>query len=202
MYPPDYNLPGTMDGIEPQPTSINNVDPTELPDVTWGRVGAGSAGRRVTALTGLPDAAAEKYTNKLIVFLMPNGAREWRRIQVLSFPNPSPTQNRAVMTVDQAISGLVPGQTPFKILSGTNERKLGVEGLVNINTAPLKVLEQLPWVVDPTSGKVDPALNRRMAQQIVQQRASAPFRSLFDLNQVVVANNQTFQNAMGTGPPP
>ncbi|HEV7301521.1 MAG TPA: helix-hairpin-helix domain-containing protein [Tepidisphaeraceae bacterium] len=55
-----------------------------------------------------------------------------------------------------------------------------IEGLVNVNTAPLRVLSQLPWTDSQ-------AINRNIAQSIVDYRQShgyTPFRSLYDLARV------------------
>ncbi len=70
----------------------------------------------------------------------------------------------------------------------TAQDNVGVEGLININTASWKVLSMLPLV--PNS----PLKTQQLAQAIVQYRvANGPFTSIFDLNQV-----PQFQSAEGT----
>jgi hypothetical protein len=74
------------------------------------------------------------------------------------------------------------------------ENTQSVQGLVNINTAPLQVLEALPLAVKST-GAVDAAATATIANSIVQYRqgvaaaavngTAGPFTSLFDLNNVI-----------------
>ncbi|MGA3068546.1 MAG: helix-hairpin-helix domain-containing protein, partial [Tepidisphaeraceae bacterium] len=83
----------------------------------------------------------------------------------------------------------------------TTQDNVGVDGLININTASWKVLSMLPMAYEPPN---DPnyvanhpnyvSLNENLAQQIVTYRnAHGPFTSIFDLNQV-----PTFQEGNGT----
>jgi hypothetical protein len=65
----------------------------------------------------------------------------------------------------------------------TAQDKVGIEGLININTASWKVLSMLPFVPStvPNYGQID----RQIAQNIVNYRLKyGPFTSIFDLNQV------------------
>ena len=60
----------------------------------------------------------------------------------------------------------------------------GVQGLININTAPLPVLAAVPWVrsTDPTADRINNVL---IARAIIAHRdANGPFRSIFQLNTV------------------
>lgn len=60
----------------------------------------------------------------------------------------------------------------------------GVEGLVNINTAPLPVLAAVPWVRTSVPGN-DRQDNLRIAAAIIEYRErNGPFRSIFELNKV------------------
>jgi DNA uptake protein ComE-like DNA-binding protein len=74
----------------------------------------------------------------------------------------------------------------------TTQDNVGVEGLININTASWKVLSMLPFVPG------NPGINQQIAQNIVKYRLqNGPFTSIFDLNQV-----PGFQNGSGaTGAP-
>lgn len=92
------------------------------------------------------------------------------------------------------------------------EDNLGVEGLININTAPWYVLAQLPLL--PSAGAATGADNvpadiEALAKAIVLYRDGdgtgtnpphGPFRSIFDLNRVISTvdpGGDGFQNGMG-----
>ena len=63
-----------------------------------------------------------------------------------------------------------------------DERLAGVEGLININTAPWKVIATLPLLPAPATNQ--PAIDI-LAQEIVADReVNGPFRSVFDLYRV------------------
>jgi hypothetical protein len=65
----------------------------------------------------------------------------------------------------------------------TKQDNVGVEGLININTASWKVLSMIPFVPNSVAGA--PAINRQIAQNIVNYRRQyGPFMSIFDLNKV------------------
>jgi hypothetical protein len=101
--------------------------------------------------------------------------------------------------------------------NGTNnkpndEDNVGVDGLININTAPWQVLASLPMVTasttaDSSSNHYSEA-NVALAHAIVLWRDGdgthaphGPFKSIFDLNNVVDQNGGTtngFQNGWGT----
>jgi hypothetical protein len=84
-----------------------------------------------------------------------------------------------------------------------------VEGLVNINTAPWKVLAALPMVLDD-AGRVDVVRNAELAKAIVYFRdvdsgvrtfngdtiaqPHGPFRSIFELNEVVETRPDSLLN--------
>jgi len=87
-----------------------------------------------------------------------------------------------------------PTSTPAVANQG-REDQIPVEGLININTAPWRVLATLPMVTDPTTGVVIKAENDDLAKAIVRYRdgdlldpatypAHAPFQTVFDLNKV------------------
>ena len=88
------------------------------------------------------------------------------------------------------------------------ERTLGVNGLVNINTAPWKVLAQVPMLrADWSRNPPDRSANERLAQAIVRFRdvtadgtnppGNGPFKTLFDLLLVPEVLGQV--NAILTG---
>jgi hypothetical protein len=67
----------------------------------------------------------------------------------------------------------------------TLQDSVGVEGLININTASWKVLSMLPFVDTAGSVAANDAADRQIAQNIVNYRLThGPFTSIFDLNQV------------------
>jgi hypothetical protein len=74
----------------------------------------------------------------------------------------------------------------------TTQDNVGVEGLININTASWKVLSMLPFV--PSTVANYDKIDRQIAQNIVAYRlAHGPFASIFDLNNVA-----GFQNGSNT----
>ncbi|MGD0388920.1 MAG: helix-hairpin-helix domain-containing protein [Tepidisphaeraceae bacterium] len=77
----------------------------------------------------------------------------------------------------------------------THQDNVGIEGLININTASWKVLSMLPFVPN------NPAVDRLIAQNIVKYRlANGPFTSIFDLNQVTGFQNGTGVAGIPTAP--
>lgn len=104
------------------------------------------------------------------------------------------------------------GPTPIPIantLKGSanlgTEDTAPVEGLININTAPWRVLAAVPWK-SPSGGATLQqlaAINADFATQIIQYRQTwGPFKSLLDLNRVPIsaAAPGTFFQSMN-GPP-
>jgi|GEM_PF-3708114 len=97
---------------------------------------------------------------------------------------------------------------------GRNEMSAPIEGLVNINTAPWKVLAQLPFTAPnlatvnagPTANTQMIQSNTEIAQAIVRYRNMfGPFHSIFELNRVLdtvapynPAFSNAFQNANGS----
>ncbi len=101
----------------------------------------------------------------------------------------------------------------------------GVDGLININTAPLPVLAAIPWVRDPAGNTANErSMNLAIAQAIIAYREPSvptsagptataspaspgnqalpfrPFRSLFELNKVIMATiNPSTGQATFTG---
>lgn len=74
------------------------------------------------------------------------------------------------------------------------ENLVGVEGLININTASWKVLSMLPLVLDKTNGHVDVNNTVALAKAIVADRnTKGPFKTIYELNRV-----PGFQTMMGT----
>lgn len=103
---------------------------------------------------------------------------------------PAPVRNSPGVSANDDAEALVP-----------------LQGLINVNTAPLPVLAAVPYTADR-------AVNRQIAQMIVRFRdgdrslnvaGAGYFKSIFDLNQVVSFDAagrpdlaRTFQNGLGT----
>jgi hypothetical protein len=138
-------------------------------------------------------------------------------------PYPTPVANSNPDLQDNLISN---GNSFFTDGANTEaENTQGVEGLVNINTAPLQVLEALPLAVIPATGLVDETpdpnfkdafgnpmpKNEVLAQAIISWRqgittppvgTSGPITNLFDLNQITykdVNGNYEYVFASGDG---
>ncbi len=111
------------------------------------------------------------------------------------------------------------GTTRIPVAMNTiaNADLLGVEGRININTAPLPVLAQVPFVT-PTAVGVAPAvtaakaiqMNAAIAQAIIDYRdgtatvpGKGPFHSIFDLYKVAAfrTQNETTLNRPANDPP-
>ncbi|MGF1634320.1 MAG: ComEA family DNA-binding protein [Phycisphaerae bacterium] len=80
----------------------------------------------------------------------------------------------------------VRGVNTFEI---TDNDQANVQGRINLNTAPVEVLEMLPLVVDTNGVVSDAGANRAVAQAIVDWRngttpGGGPLESVFDLMQV------------------
>ncbi len=63
----------------------------------------------------------------------------------------------------------------------TQEHTIGVDGLININTASAKVLSMLPWVPGDPNG-----IDETIGQAIVADRANGPYNNIMDLARVMV----------------
>ncbi len=85
------------------------------------------------------------------------------------------------------------------LTAGQSEDTVGVEGLININTAPWPVLAQLPFYGTALAGT--PAQNAVLAKKIVDYRTThGPFQSVLDLYRVldfVSANGALISSAAG-----
>ena len=72
------------------------------------------------------------------------------------------------------------------VFVGNAEDTVGVEALININTAPIPVLASLPFTIP-----YNQATNLSIAQGIAAYRsANGPFKSIFDLYKVLAFYNQ------------
>ena len=118
-------------------------------------------------------------------------------------PNVDPARYAAVpgAIAPQPVSNL-----PGKFANTDQDFPAGVHGLINVNTAPLRVLAQVPLVTN-AAGEVDVPLTQQLAQAIVDYRdiegetpgvPHGPFKSLFELNAVLQTGTANgFANMMG-----
>jgi hypothetical protein len=95
--------------------------------------------------------------------------------------------------------------------AGKSEDTVGVQGQININTAPAVVLAQLPFYAAALNGAVPYSAsaqlsnNATLAQAIVTDRAAnGPFKSIFDLYRVPAfrAASDGMSGSTPTGPSP
>jgi hypothetical protein len=104
-----------------------------------------------------------------------------------------------------------PSYPPTPVMTGnatatdqTKQGDVGVEGLININTASWKVLSMLPFVPSTVAGAA--SLDQQIAKAIVLYRDGdlankphGPFASIFDLNQVPGFQNGAGAYTIGAG---
>lgn len=91
--------------------------------------------------------------------------------------------------------------------AGPAEEAAPVEGLVNLNTAPWRVLAAIPWLPAPATPSRKAlwlAENSRIAQAIVDYRDGSPateghgpFRTCFDLNRVALPDGTRLRDVLG-----
>jgi DNA uptake protein ComE-like DNA-binding protein len=167
-------------------TNGSTPDPTRLFDF--------GAGFTTTGLDHSLNYWHYHWTRKLFSYLTVQAPQDDY------FPNVDPTQ-----TVDQSVT--IQGQTtlpppkypnglPTPVANsnpayhnaqtaGKAEDIVGVQGLVNINTAPVPVLAALPWTNVTMT-------NLTIAQGIVAYRsANGPFKSILDLYNVTAVQQQS-----------
>jgi hypothetical protein len=111
------------------------------------------------------------------------------------YPNADPAQ-QSTSTTPPVLAKYPGGVAPVPVantnpayanaqVAGHSDDTTGVEGLININTAPVAVLAQLPFFGVATSGGTQTFLNAQLAQSIVNYRnANGPFQSIWDLYKV------------------
>jgi hypothetical protein len=177
-------LIGSMD----PPLAVNPADPLKAPANTYGFMSSGGTG----SLNGSNNLADQNtpygYTGGYIQFLTGAAAGEVRKIT-------NYTPNNRGITVAPAFTFVpVPGDR-FRIFGLSSQDRVGTQGLVNINTAPWRVLAAIPWARtnDVPAGVNVRLVNNTIAQGIARYRDGdpaagiaphGPFRSIFDLYKV------------------
>ena len=158
------------------PEGVNNTDPDKPAAITWGlKRGGGNLRIRGTDnflnRNGAYDDGFIEYGGQVRAITGYNGQnREFRFTR--SF-NPPP-----------------PDGTAFRVFAKDSEDLTSTQGLININTAPWRVLAAIPWVLPADGTSNAPQENLLMAQAIAKYRDGdpsaglaphGPFRSIFDL---------------------
>lgn len=189
--PQDDHLPAVDPWSYPgdPPHGVNGVTSSQPASVTFGRVRAVPTGVSIQGSVNLMTFDVDGnprdrfYEGSRIRFLSGAARGNQRVIDSYVAVDQELTWTTPLERYDPATNTLVPVLPSvgdlFQIL-GPSEDKTGIEGLVNVNTAPLEVLAAVPMLDDPT-------LNRALAEAIVAYRAAnpaTPFTSLFDLNRV------------------
>ncbi|HWE02700.1 MAG TPA: helix-hairpin-helix domain-containing protein [Tepidisphaeraceae bacterium] len=145
-------------------TAIGNPHDDYTPNVDPNSYSAGAW----NASTVATDPAYHRYSNAGAAYLPPNV--------------PVPQSGIALNPP--------PGATAGTQINASHEDTAGVEGLINVNTASIYVLQRVPW--NPASngpvGSDEPTryqVNQNIARNIVAYRNTyGPFKTLFDLNKV------------------
>jgi hypothetical protein len=128
------------------------------------------------------DAYLPNFDPNLSSSVYPNASATPARQPTFAYP-PSNSGTPAPSTPTLTADATAPDQT--------HQDNVGVEGLININTASWKVLSMLPFVPSTISGAA--SIDQQIAQNIVVYRDGdgtashlphGPFMSIFDLNQV------------------
>jgi hypothetical protein len=97
-----------------------------------------------------------------------------------------------VTNMPQAVANQAAGVTNANVSDTSNEDYVPNQGLININTAPAKVLAMLPLVPDPATGQIDELKTEALARNIVNYRnTTGDFKSFFDLNKVTQFQTET-----------
>lgn len=131
---------------------------------------------------------------------MANAPREFiQKTYGINLANPEQAKNQAVANFDPLRRNGIDASVNPAVAGENRDGDLGVEGLININTAPWKVLAMVPFIPKhlEDSSASPPRTNEYLAQAIVRYRdiddasqsnppftAGGPFRSLWDLYKV------------------
>jgi len=161
--PVAYPLDPAASPVLPNAVSNNTVGAPAT--YTYGRALAGTGVGTVVGTTNLVPTDAF-YASYRITFVTGAAAGESRVITTY-------TGASRAADVGTAFTATPVAGDLFRI-EGVCEESAGVEGLININTAPWPVLQALPGV------------DANLAKAIVDYRNSyGPFTSIFDLNRVI-----------------
>ena len=114
----------------------------------------------------------------------------------------------------QPVANVLPGLANAEVSNpnAATEKTVPVEGLINLNTAPWRVLAAVPWLPPPQTPDRKGrwlADNAWIAQAIVTYRDGSfataghgPFRSLFESNRVVLPDGRVSERSLGIRPEP
>lgn len=121
-------------------------------------------GKNGVTLTGY------EWTSRLFDFLTTHQNPATDTLPNAFVGNPQPVANGPVMTVENA--------------NKNNELNAGVHGLININTAPVPVLNMLLLKEPSTTDPTHELTNRAIAAAIYDDRIGTPYRRITDLLRV------------------
>jgi len=196
-------LIGTMD----PPMAVNPSDPLKAPANTYGFMSGGGTSS-ITGSNNLADVNTPYgYIGGYLQFLTGAAQGEVRKITAY-------TPSSRTIGVAPAFTFVpVPGDR-FRIFGLTSQDRVGTQGLININTAPWRVMAAIPWARtnDVPAGVNVRLVNETLARGIALYRDGdpsagiaphGPFRSMFDLykvpefsfyqNQILAAQDPTGQ---------
>jgi hypothetical protein len=142
-----------------------------------------------------PDTRKQRYgwANKLLDHLTVRSARDFSMPMAKGAVATATVYSQDNYPLNSTGATTPPDNTPqpapnsnatFDVPNQLSGYDAGIEGQININTAPLPVLSAVPWV---NTGTVvnDRKDNIAIAKAIIAEReARGPFRSLFELNRV------------------
>lgn len=179
-----WNYPGDP------PQGVNGVTAAQPPSITYGRVRASPTSQSIQGTLNLATedvngtARDDFYKDSRIRFLTGVARGHQRLIAAYDAADQELSWEVALPAAAVPANGDL-----FQIL-GPSEDSVGIEGLVNVNTAPLEVLAAVPMVDDVND-------NRVLAEQIVNYRnTTGPITSLFDLN-LLTGAPRNFKDALG-----
>jgi hypothetical protein len=92
--------------------------------------------------------------------------------------------------------------TPGVTANSDADKRTPIEGKININTAGVQVLNQLPLAYNGATGEIEPEANLAIAREIVEnRRVNGPFRSIYDLNRVAAFRDPSVSTNYTLGAP-
>lgn len=165
--------PTPINGPGPRPPdSVRNRAGTNAPKYTYARVSTGNpggTGALQIEVTYLPDWIVSAPAGTAITFVGGPHDGQRRPVTGVTVQGGSPARFRITFQASGGAVALDPrpwdASAPILIgdtirFDGSPEDPGGLEGLININTAPARVLSTLPWFPPPPGEKVSTALVR------------------------------------------
>jgi hypothetical protein len=194
-----FSFPGEL------PQGVNNISSAQPASVTYGRVTGAPQLRRINVEPNLivqdvNGANRDDFYNgcriRMLTGVAAGSSRQIADYDVDHLATPPTVEiHYADPFTDRNNAPIIPASGDLFQILGPSEDAAGIEGLVNINTAPLEVLAAVPMLYRPAGPDYDDpehlvtkqirAANRQLAQEIITYRSTVgPFKTLFDLNKV------------------